>query len=212
MFKVVGVGWGRSDPDFRRVFTNELIPDGTEAQRRWFDELQRISATPEMAERIVRARAEIDVTALASEIRVPTLVLHAAADVAVPFDEGRQVAAAIPGARFVPLEGRNHILLAHEPAWPRFRDEIVAFVSSTPEPVDVSAAAQPLSERELEVVRLVARGRSNEEIASEMNLSVRTVERHLGNVYLKLGLTGKSARAAAAARFAELVRRHGANA
>jgi len=205
MFKLTGIGWGRADPDFRRVFTSELIPDGTEKQLRWFDEMQRVSATSEMAERMHRARAVIDVSDLAGTVSVPTLVLQREGDGAVEFDSGRQLATLIPGARFVPLDGRNHILLEDEPAWPRFLDEVVSFTGSATRHEGASVPVQRLSGREIEVIRLVARGRSNEEIAGELSLSVRTVERHLGNVYRKLGITGKSARAAVAARLSELV-------
>lgn len=205
MFKLTGIGWGRADPDFRRVITSGFIPGGTETQLRWFDEMQRVSATPETAERMHRARAAIDVTELARSVSVPTLVLHRETDAAVDFDSGRQLAALIPGARFVPLDGRNHILLEGEPAWPRFLDEVVSFAGgATPEERE-SVPVERLSGREIEVIRLVARGRSNDEIGAELSLSVRTVERHLGNVYRKLGISGKSARAAVAARASELV-------
>jgi pimeloyl-ACP methyl ester carboxylesterase len=56
-------------------------------------------------------------------------VLHATGDAAVPFENGRELAALVPGARFVPLESRNHILLMDEPAWPRFVDEVRAFLA-----------------------------------------------------------------------------------
>jgi DNA-binding CsgD family transcriptional regulator len=168
----------------------------------WFDELQRTSATAEMAARLRRARGEVDVTDLAPGVGVRTLVLHARDDAVVPFEEGRRLAALIPDARFVPLEGRNHILLADEPAWPAFVSEVRAFLGTRPglhavRPVD-------LSDREREVLELVAAGLSNEQIASRLYLSVRTVERHLSNVYAKLGVSGKAARAAAAARFSRL--------
>lgn len=205
MFRLFGVGWGRSHPDFRRIFTDDLLPAGSEEQRRWYDELQRVSAAPAAAERMARARARIDVTDLAGRITVPTLVLHAVNDVAVPFDLGRELAAAIPGARFVPLPGRDHILLAEDPGWRLLLTEVVAFAGAG----TAQAAAvptRPLSRRELGVLDLVARGLSNEEIGTALGLSVRTVERHLANVYAKLGLAGKSARAAAAARFADLAR------
>jgi hypothetical protein len=50
----------------------------------------------------------------------------------VPVSEGKRIAAAIPGARFVPLQGRNHILLEDEPAWPRFLSELRSFLDETP--------------------------------------------------------------------------------
>jgi pimeloyl-ACP methyl ester carboxylesterase/DNA-binding CsgD family transcriptional regulator len=200
--RMIKVGWGRADPVFRRVFTSSFIPGATEAQMRWFDELQRRSMSPDAALASSRARAALDVTSAAKAVSARTLVLHADGDRAVPFEQGRQLAGLIPGARFVPLHSNNHILLADEPAWPRFLAEVVAFVGG---PRSVGATTD-LTTREVDVLRLVALGCSNEEIASQLSLSTRTVERHLSNVYSRLDLTGKSARAAAAARLPELER------
>lgn len=200
--RMIKVGWGRADPVFRRVFTSSFIPGATETQMRWFDELQRRSMSPEAALASSRARAVLDVTSAARTVSVRTLVLHADGDRAVPFEQGRQLAGLIPGARFVPLHSRNHILLADEPAWPRFLDEVTTFVGGVRRRGDTT----DLTTREVEVLRLVAHGCSNEEIASQLSLSRRTVERHLSNVYSRLDLTGKSARAAAAARLPELER------
>ncbi|HEX2280442.1 MAG TPA: helix-turn-helix transcriptional regulator, partial [Thermomicrobiales bacterium] len=97
----------------------------------------------------------------------------------------------------------NHILLAGEPAWSVFMDEVRAFME--PER-DVHRAADEmpsiaaLTGREREILRLASDGQSNEEIARALSLSVRTVERHLSNAYLKLGVSGRSARTAAVAR------------
>ena len=60
---------------------------------------------------------------------MPTLILHCRSDAAVPFEEGRRMAAGIPGARFVALEGRNHLMLEDEPAWPRFLREVESFLA-----------------------------------------------------------------------------------
>jgi pimeloyl-ACP methyl ester carboxylesterase/DNA-binding CsgD family transcriptional regulator len=199
---LVRVGWGRDDPVFRRVFTSRFLPEGSPEQMAWFDELQRVSATPASAERLRAVWAQIDVSDLLERIESSTLVVHVRGDAVVPFEEGRRLAARIQGARFLPLEGRNHALLADEPAWPIFLAELRAFVGTR---ADAPAAAiEELSPRELEVLRLVAAGLPNEEIAERLVLSVRTVERHLSNAYGKLRLSGKSARAAAAARIAKI--------
>jgi DNA-binding NarL/FixJ family response regulator len=121
--------------------------------------------------------------------------------VSVPFDQGRLLATRIPGARFVPLQSRNHILLADEPAWEIFLAELHDFIGTEEPPVSVDLA--DLSKRELQLLELVAAGLSNEEIAERLYLSVRTVERHLSNIYVKLRISGKAARAAAAARYSE---------
>jgi pimeloyl-ACP methyl ester carboxylesterase/DNA-binding CsgD family transcriptional regulator len=202
---MIRVGWGRPDSLFRRVFTNLFIPGATEEQMRWVDALQQMSTSTENAVRLRAERQKVDVTDLLPQIDVPTLVLHARGDAMVSFEEARLIASSIPGAALVPLDSNNHILLADEPAWPVFLSELAAFV----EP-DRAAAAGPLpplaelTAREFEILRLAAAGQNNSDIAKTLALSVRTVERHLSNAYLKLGVGGRAGRAAAVA---DLVRR-----
>jgi len=123
-------GWGQDNPAFRQVFTSRFIPDATLEQMRWFNELQRISTSPQMAYRLRQALAVIDVRDQLSRVRAPTLVLHCRDDAAVPFERGREIAVGIPGARFVPLEGRNHLILENEPAFPRFLTEVRSFLAA----------------------------------------------------------------------------------
>jgi pimeloyl-ACP methyl ester carboxylesterase/DNA-binding CsgD family transcriptional regulator len=203
LLSLIRIGWGRDNPAFRRVFTTLLVPDAAHDQVRWFDELQRISATPETAARMRAARDEIDVAELLDQVVSPTLVLHAQDDAAAPFEQGRAVASAIPDAHFVPLDGRNHILLEDEPAWEVFLRELDAFLPSLPSDEDVRDDV--LTPREVEVLRCVAAGMSNDAIGKKLFVSTRTVERHMGNMYGKLGLEGKSGRAAIAARAASLI-------
>ena len=77
------------------------------------------------------AASNIDVSALLGQVTVPTLVMHARDDARVPFELGRQLAANIPGARFVSLPSRNHLILEDEPAFPRFLQELRMFLAST---------------------------------------------------------------------------------
>ena len=203
---LIRMGWGKANPAFRRVFTTLLVPDAAHEQMEWFDELQRISASAETAARMRGAREEVDVAELLDQVVTPTLVLHAQDDSAAPFEQGRVLASAIPGARFVPLEGRNHILLEDEPAWEVFLRELDAFLPSAPSNDDI--VDDLLTPRELEVLRCVAAGMSNDAIAEKLYVSTRTIERHMGNMYGKLGLEGKSGRAAIAARAASLIQDH----
>lgn len=131
MLRMIGVGWGKDHPAFRQVFTTLFIPDASSEQIEWFNELQRVSATPENAVRIVAAFDQLDVRELATRVDIPTLVLHGTGDLRVPFAEGRLLASLIPNARFVPLESRNHLLLEAEPAWPRFLREVRGFLGVT---------------------------------------------------------------------------------
>ena len=136
--------WGRDNPAFRLFFAARFVPEGTQEQMRWFSELTRVTTTPELAVRLRSTAATIDVTELASRVRVPTLVLHGVRDAAVPFDQGRRLAAMIPGARFVSLESQNHVLLEDEPAWPRFLDEVRRFL--TEDDVPSASGHSPIRE------------------------------------------------------------------
>jgi pimeloyl-ACP methyl ester carboxylesterase len=125
----IPLGWGHDNPAFRMFFAARFLPEGTPEQIRWFSDLQRVATTPEMGARLLDVAAMIDVSDLVSQVRVPTLVLHVTGDAVASFNQGRKLAAMIPGARFVPLEGRNHILLEHEPAWSRFTEEVRRFLA-----------------------------------------------------------------------------------
>ena len=186
---------------FRRVFTNLLIPGASEEQAGWLDALQARATSTENA---VGARAVLmraDVRDLLQGLAVPTLVLHARRDRMIDFALGRELAARIPGARLVPLDSDNHITLADEPAWPVFVDEVSAFLAPDRVAAGTPAGAlRSLTDREIDVLRLVGQGRDNAEVAQELALSVRTVERHLTSIYAKLGLTGRAALAASVAR------------
>lgn len=122
-------GWGRDTPAFRQVFTTLFMPDASAAQAAWFNELQRVSTSPENAVRITEAAGDVDVTGLLARVRAPTLVMHATQDAMVPFEEGRRLAAGIPGARFAALDSQNHLLLDDEPAFARFLAEIRAVLA-----------------------------------------------------------------------------------
>jgi len=130
MLTLMRLGWGKENPAFRQLFTSQFMPGGTKEQADWFNELQRITVSADVATRIVEVTGEVDVTALLPRVTVPTLVMHARDDARVPFDAGRRMAAGIPGARFVPLQGRNHLFLESEPAFGQFLEHTRAFLAS----------------------------------------------------------------------------------
>jgi DNA-binding NarL/FixJ family response regulator len=194
----IRAGWTAPNPAFRRMFSMLFLPNGTPEQMAWYEDLLWRSTTAEAAAALYRARGGLNVCDLAPQVRARTLVMHARDDRVVPVQEGRLLATLIPDAHFVLLDSANHILLEQEPAWDVFLAEIEAFLGTDTRPgLPVNAAG--LSARELEVLRLVSEGLTNQSIAGRMCLSVRTVERHLTNIYAKLQVSGKAGRAAAAA-------------
>jgi pimeloyl-ACP methyl ester carboxylesterase/DNA-binding CsgD family transcriptional regulator len=198
----IRAGWDSPNAAFRRMFTMRFLPEGTAEQMDWFDALQPRTTSAENAARLYSAWSDVDITAFAPQVRAPTLVAHARGDAAVPFEQGRLLASLIPDAQLLPLDSVNHLLVPDDPAWPVLLGELQAFTGRLPSPDPTPI--EDLSAREREVLQLVARGRTNEEIAEALFLSVRTVERHLSNIYVKLRVSGKAARAAAAARFSQV--------
>ena len=127
-FEMVRLGWGRDDPAFRRFFTSSFIPDAPPELWESFAELLRRTTSAQNAARLLEAWADIDVTDEATRVQAPTLVLHARDELRVPMEQAQRLATLIPGARFVPLASRNHLLRADEPAWDVFLDEVDSFL------------------------------------------------------------------------------------
>jgi pimeloyl-ACP methyl ester carboxylesterase len=127
---LIRVGWGDPKHAFRQVFGALFIPDGTSDQFKWFDELQRASMSAQNAAEFAREAHQVDLRPLLAEIEVPTLVLHASRDAAVPFAESQVIAGGIKGAKLKPLDSNNHILFEHEPAFAQLLREIDAFVGA----------------------------------------------------------------------------------
>jgi pimeloyl-ACP methyl ester carboxylesterase len=123
------LGWGADDPAFRQMFTSLFIPEGTKEQADWFNDLQRKTTSPECAARYFEVVGNLDVRELLPQVEAPTLVMHVRDDLMAPIEAGRQMAAGIPGARFIALPGRNHLFLKHEPAAARFFEEINLFLT-----------------------------------------------------------------------------------
>ena len=122
------LGWGLMNPAFCKTFTCRFIPEATPEHEQWFDELQRVSTSPENAARLMERDDDIDVRPLLSQVKTPTLVIHCDRDHAVPPEKGRLLAAEIPGARYVSLPSANHLMLEEEPAWSLFLEELGLFL------------------------------------------------------------------------------------
>ncbi|AMJ61133.1 alpha/beta fold hydrolase [Bosea sp. PAMC 26642] len=188
----IRIGWGRDNPAFCQFFTNLFIPDGTPEQHRWWGDLERVTASADVAAQLLSNMQGIDVAELSRTISVPTLVLHSRGDMRVPFSEGCKLAAAIPGARFVPLESKNHVLLPDEPAWAVFHAQLAAFLGWD-QPAQPRAIVQAgLTAAETAILKLIAEGLDNRAIAQRLGKSAKTVRNQLSVIFSKLGVHSRS--------------------
>jgi pimeloyl-ACP methyl ester carboxylesterase/DNA-binding CsgD family transcriptional regulator len=185
VLKSARLGWGTGSPALRQIFVAKLMGESTEAQRQAFEERQRVTSTAEVAEKYLRAQFALDVKDLAPRVSCPTIAFHCRGDQLIFFDQGRKLAALIPGARFVPLESKNHLLFREEPAW---KDLVAALRPFLDEDAGARALspAKQLTSRQLDVLRGVARGLTDKEIAGELSLSPRTVEMHVARALAAL--------------------------
>ena len=188
MIELVRLEWGSDNPTFRQVFTSRFIPGGTDEQLGWFNDLCRKTLTPEIAAQLLESRGMLEVTELLGKVRTPTLVLHARGEVVAPIAEGHVLAAGIPGAQFVELDSKNHIMLESEPAWKRFCDEVLDFMQLKRPTSDEDHAFDSLTSREREVLALMTEGLGNAQIGERLSISEKTVRNHVSNLFDKLGV------------------------
>ena len=200
--RMIEVGWGKDIPAFRELFCKLLMPDAPAAFLEALAELERRTALPKEAVRLWRAFHEVDVLDEAVRVRAPTLVFHVRGDAMVPFDAGLRLASLIPGARFVPIEGRNHILREDEPGWRDFSQLALEFLALDETAVPARAFPE-LTPRERAVLEQVARGLTNGEIAEALYVTPKTVRNYISRVFAKLGV-GNRAHAIVMAREAGL--------
>jgi pimeloyl-ACP methyl ester carboxylesterase/DNA-binding CsgD family transcriptional regulator len=183
-----------------RLLSDMFLGGADAAEHERFARLQREAATAETAAALLGLVYRLDVRAHLSLVRRPALVVHRRDDRAVPYRLGREVAAAIPGATFIPLQGSAHF------PWHGDVDSVVRACREVLAPMQPSPrhASEPeqvqLSAREREILACVARGLSDREIAGQLVLSPHTVHRHIANIRRKLGRTSRTAAVAEAAR------------
>ena len=190
LLKIIEVGWSSEMPAYDQFFTRLHMPDASAEQFRSYYELLRRTASPTNVVALLRAYFQSDALDAVPQIRCPTLVLHARQDAMIPFDEGRLIASLIPGARFVPLESRNHILLETEPAWRQFVEALDDFLP--PPSAHPTVALDELTAREREVLELIAQGSDNVRIANRLRISEKTVRNHVSLIFGKLGVNSRA--------------------
>jgi pimeloyl-ACP methyl ester carboxylesterase/DNA-binding CsgD family transcriptional regulator len=189
MLEMLELGWGQEDHSFMRVFASQFQPDGSLEHLRSWCELQRAATSAANAVQLTRVMFDLDVQESAARVRCPTLVVHADRDAAVPLEEGRLLARAIPGARFLELDSANHFLLSEEPAWATLVDALHAFL---PPPAAEEGPFADLTERERELLHFLARGLDNHQIGAHLEISEKTVRNHVSSIFAKLGVESRA--------------------
>ena len=204
------IGWGSANPAYRQIFTSRFIPDASREQFEWFNELERISSSPENAASLMAVLTDIDVEDRLASLECPTLVTHARGDQVVSSGAGRHLANSIPGAHHVEFEGKNHLILEHEPSWPIFINCIEDFLGAGAPTVTAPVTdyggrtldQQPfvpierLTTRELEVLGLIALGNTNSKIADQLIITSNTVANHVKRILSKTGTSNRTEAAA----------------
>jgi pimeloyl-ACP methyl ester carboxylesterase/DNA-binding CsgD family transcriptional regulator len=191
--KAIELGFGSDNPGMRQFYTSIRMPDGTVDQNRAFNDLMRLATNAANYTNLLRAYFRADVHDLAPRVRCPTTIFHVREDGVIAFDEGRSLAALIPGARLVPLESRNHLLVEGESAWSQLVGEVDSFL---PRPPVVSRRTGPwldtLTSRVHEVLELVAKGLDNSAIGGRLKISERTVRNNVSIILSKLGVHSRA--------------------
>ena len=126
---LIRTGWGRNHVAFRQMFTSLFMPEAPPENQSWFNELQRITTSPENAARLLETLGNVDIRKCLPAVQAPTLVLHCRNDMRVPLDAGRKLAAGIKNARFMTLETSNHLIPQTDPAWQKCFAAISAFLA-----------------------------------------------------------------------------------
>lgn len=186
------LGWGQDNPVYRQLFTSRFVPEGTSEQLDWFNELCAKTTKPEVAARLLQERGHANIMDLLPKVSVPTLVLHSSDDAVAPFSEGRLLAGQIPHARFVQLESKNHVLLEHEPAWERFKEEVLQFTGIEAAEDEEDPIFKQLTPREREILIHLADGHTNFQIGEKLFISEKTVRNHITHIFEKLGVKSRA--------------------
>jgi pimeloyl-ACP methyl ester carboxylesterase/DNA-binding CsgD family transcriptional regulator len=189
--KVIELGWPNDTPAYGRFFTALHIPDASAAQIQEYNGLLRQATSPGNASQLLRTFWGADFSEIVPQVCSPTVVFHATGDSVIPFAEGRKVAALISGARFVPLDSQNHLLLETEAAWSPFIGAFDDFLAAN-FPNQSRSSIDQLTARERELLELLAQGASNSAIAERLKISEKTVRNHVSTIFNKLEVNSRA--------------------
>lgn len=186
--QLIRMDWGLGS----RALASVLVPNASSQDLRWFDRFQRKATSAETAVQLLDHVWDMDVRDVLPRVRARTLVLHNRDDRAVPLSAGEEIAALVPGAELSVLDGNEHDPFIRDAG--SVVEAILAFVDGrVPRPaVPPRTADLALTPREREVLRLIAHGAANKQVATTLGVTEATVERHVTNLYRKLGAGGRA--------------------
>jgi pimeloyl-ACP methyl ester carboxylesterase len=189
--------WDTDNPRVRGLFA-EIVEFAPPDVQLALDEARRATISPETCVRVLEVMGDVDVTDLLPQVRAPTLILHPDIDHLVPVKNSRIAAAAIPDARLVLLDAKNHVVQEDEPGWPVLLQEVWRFlgVNETGPAAVAASHSSALSSREREVLALVAAGKTDAQIATALSIAPATASRHVHNILTKIGASRRSEAAA----------------
>ena len=196
MEQLVLTGWGESNMAFPSMFANLFLPHSRPETRQWHAELQRKSASKQVAGRFMHLLGSLSMFSRLKEIRVPTLVIQIAREQVIDPSTVMGIAGEIPGSQFVSIDSSNHILLEDEPGWQEFRkvfaQQVPGAAASPRRSTDARERIAQLSNREQKILGEIAKGLNNREIADGLFISEKTVRNHITSVFDKLGVSSRA--------------------
>lgn len=196
MEQLVLSGWGEANMAFPSMFAHLFLPQSPPETRQWYAELQRKSASKEVAGRFMNLLAGLAMFPRLKQIAVPTLVIQIAREQVIDPRSVPGIASEIPGSQFVSIDSSNHILLEDEPGWQEFKNVFARYVPGAATAPRRDAAALErivqLSQREQKILGEIAKGLNNREIAAGLFISEKTVRNHITSIFDKLGVSSRA--------------------
>jgi pimeloyl-ACP methyl ester carboxylesterase/DNA-binding CsgD family transcriptional regulator len=195
--QLVLAGWGDANMAFPAMFAHLFLPESPLETRNWYAELQRKSASREVAGRFMKILAEMHVFSHLKRVTRPALVIQLAREQVIDPQTVVGIAGEIRGSEFVSIDSSNHILLEDEPGWEQFKAVFMRLVPGVAARVSSATTADPhaleqLSKREREILERIARGLSNQQIADGLFISEKTVRNHVTSIFDKLGVSSRA--------------------
>ena len=188
--QLVAMGWGQSSNAFAAMFAHLFLPDASHEQREWYAQLQRKSASTEVATRFMTVLGELSAFKRLKLIQVPALVIQIAREQVIDPMGVPGIASEIPNSTFESIDSRNHILLNDEPGWAQFKDVFTRHVPGGDAAKE--SLLNELSKREHEILMHLALGLTNQQIAARLCISDKTVRNRITHIFDKLGVSSRA--------------------